>query len=199
MTKRSIVQSVVLLACALVIGALLAGYAVAAPRQATARGRAAAAPPPPPDLKTLAADVERLKTLVPSNSHIMMDVQWHWTNLWFAGQAKNWPLAAYQFNETRGHIQWLTRKSPIIRSSGPNREDVDIEGIFGGIDTSSLMDVKTAIDMKDSAKFATAYRTMLESCYSCHKAVGRPYIRPMIPKVQAQSLLNMDPNADWPK
>ena len=61
------------------------------------------------------------------------------------------------------------------------------------------MDVKTAIDMKDSAKFATAYRTMLESCYSCHKAVGRPYIRPMIPKVQAQSLLNMDPNADWPK
>ena len=53
--------------------------------------------------------------------------------------------------------------------------------------------------MKDSVKFAAAYRTMLESCYSCHKAVGRPYIRPMIPTMQVQSMLNMDPNADWPK
>jgi hypothetical protein len=203
MMKRTFVQSGIVLACGIAIGAILAtaaGSSAAAQGQAPApAGRAAAAPPPPPDMKTLAADVERLKALVPSNSHIMMDVQWHWTNLWFAGQAKNWSLAAYQFNEARGHIQWLIKKSPIIRSSGPNREDVDIEGIFGGIDTSSLMDVKTAIDMKDSAKFATAYRTMLESCYSCHKAVGRPYMRPMIPKTQVQAILNMDPNADWPK
>ena len=129
----------------------------------------------------------------------MMDVQWHWTNLWFAAQAKNWPLATYQFNEARGHMQWLIKKSPMIRSSGPDREQVDIEGIFGGIDTGSLADVKAAIDAKDVAKFAQTYRTMLENCYSCHKAVGRPYIRPMIPKTQAQSMMNVDPTADWPK
>jgi cytochrome c553 len=183
---------IVVLVFGLAVGAVVRG-------QAPAPAGRGAAPPPPPDLKTLQADVERLKALVPSNSHIMMDVQWHWTNLWFAGQAKNWPLALYQFNEARGHVQWLIKKSPIIRSSGPDREDIDIEGIFGGIDTSSLADVKTAIDMKDGVKFAAAYRTMLESCYSCHKAVGRPYIKPMIPKVQAQSIMNMDPNADWPK
>jgi hypothetical protein len=84
----------------------------------------------------------------------MMDVQWHWTNLWFAGQAKNWPLAQYYFNETRGHIQWLIKKSPTMRSSGPDKEEVNIEGDFGGIDTSSLADVKTAIEKKDSAQFA---------------------------------------------
>jgi hypothetical protein len=33
------------------------------------------------DVESLAADVARPKALVPSNSHIMMDVQWHWTNL----------------------------------------------------------------------------------------------------------------------
>jgi cytochrome c553 len=192
MTKRFILQVIVVLVFGLAVGAVVRGQAPAP------AGRGAAAPPPP-DLKTLQADVERLKALVPSNSHIMMDVQWHWTNLWFAGQAKNWPLALYQFNEARGHIQWLIKKSPIIRSSGPDREDVDIEGIFGGVDTSSLADVKTAIDMKDGVKFAAAYRTMLESCYSCHKSVGRPYIKPMIPKAQAQSIMNMDPNADWPK
>jgi hypothetical protein len=30
-------------------------------------------------------------------------------------------------------------------------------------------------------------------------AVGRPYIKPMVPKAQAQSIMNVDPNADWPK
>jgi hypothetical protein len=151
-----------------------------------------------PTMESLPREVAQLKALVPSNSHIMMDVQWHWTNLWFAGQAKNWPLAQYYFNESRNHIQWLIKKSPTIRSSGPDREDVDIEGIFGGIDTSSLADVKTAIEQKNGVKFAAAYKTMLESCYSCHKSVGRPYLRPMIPKASMQAILNMDPNASWP-
>jgi len=115
------------------------------------------------------------------------------------GQAKNWPLAQYYFNETRGHIQWLIKKSPTMRSSGPDKEEVNIEGIFGGIDTSSLADVKTAIEKKDSAQFAATYKVMLESCYSCHKSVGRPYLKPMIPKASMQAILNMDPNATWPQ
>jgi hypothetical protein len=41
--------------------------------------------------------------------------------------------------------------------------------------------VKGAIEKKDSARFVATYKTMTESCYSCHKAVGRPYLRPMIP------------------
>ncbi len=170
-----------------------------APAPAQAAAPQAPRPAPLPTMDSLPAEVAHLKELVPSNSHIMMDVQWHWTNLWFAGQAKNWPLAQYYFNETRGHIQWLIKKSPTMRSSGPDREEVNIEGIFGGIDTSSLADVKAAIEAKDSAKFAATYKTMLESCYSCHKSVGRPYLKPMIPKVQAQSILNMDPNANWPQ
>jgi hypothetical protein len=40
---------------------------------------------------------------------------------------------------------------------------------------------------------------MLESSYSCHKSVGRPYLRPMIPTEQVQAALNMDPNAKWPQ
>ena len=90
----------------------------------------------------------------------MMDVQWHWTNLWFAAQAKNWPLAQYYFNETRGHIQWFVKKSPTMRSAGPEREEVNIEGIFDGIDTSSLTDVKNAIAKKDPVQFANTYKIM---------------------------------------
>ena len=152
-----------------------------------------------PTMESLPEEVARLNALVPSNSHFMMDVQWHWTNLWFAGKAKNWPLAQYYFNESRGHIQWFVKKSPTLKSAGPEKEEVNIAGIFEGIDTSSLAAVKMAIANKDSAQFEATYKTMLESCYSCHKSAGRPYLRPQIPTAPMQSIINYDPNATWPK
>jgi hypothetical protein len=152
---------------------------------------------PLPTMESLPAEVAQLRALVPSNSHIMMDVQFHWTNLWFAGRKRNWPLALYFFNESRGHIQWLIRKSPTVR--GPDGKDVDIKGIFDGIDTSSLAAVKTAIEKQDSTQFVATYKTMLESCYACHKSAGRPYLRPMIPQTQVMPILNFDTTASWPE
>ena len=67
--------------------------------------------------------------------------------------ARFWPLAQFYFNETRSHIQWFIKKSP-VRSQGPEREEVNIEGIFEGIDTSSLADVKAAIEKKDSVRIS---------------------------------------------
>ena len=96
-------------------GRLIPKVSAQQPPAAQAQGRRG--PPPLPTLESLPAEVAQLKALVPSNSHIMMDVQFHWTNLWWAGRKKNWPLALYFFNESRGHIQWLIRKSPMIRNN----------------------------------------------------------------------------------
>jgi hypothetical protein len=173
-------------------------HSALAPALSAQQAAPKAAPPPLPSMESLPMEVAQLKALVPSNSHIMMDVQWHWTNLWFAGRKRNWPLALYYFNETRGHIQWLIKKSPIMRNTTEGK-DVDIASIFDAVDTSSLAAVKTAITAKDSVQFASSYKTMLESCYACHKSVGRPYIRPMIPLTQVQAMVNMDPAATWPE
>ena len=151
-----------------------------------------------PTMEQLPQEVATLRQLIPTNSTIMMDVQWHWTNLWWAGRRRNWPLAQYYFNEARGHIQQLVRKNPTIRNQETGM-DVELQGIFDGIDTSSLAMVKDAIAKKDSIAFANDYKLMLESCYSCHKSVGRLYIRPQIPTAQVQALVNMDPNATWPQ
>ena len=67
-----------------------------------------------PTMAELPQEVATLRQLIPTNSTIMMDVQWHWTNLWWAGKRRNWPLAQYYFNEARGHIQQLVRKNPTI-------------------------------------------------------------------------------------
>ena len=196
MSKAS-VSGFLLIACGVVLGIAIDRGVIPAvsAQQREAGGRRG---PALPTMEQLPQEVATLKALVPSNSHIMMDVQWHWTNLWWAGRKKNWPLAQYYFNETRGHIQWLIRKSPVMKSQ-LDQKDVDIAGIFDGVDTSSLAAVKTAIENKDSAQFAASYRTMLESCYACHKSVGRAYLRPMIPTAQTQAILNMDPSATWPQ
>ena len=197
MVKR-LASGVLLVTCGIGLGIAIDRGVIPAVSAQQREGGGRRGPAPLPTMDQLPQEVATLKALVPSNSHIMMDVQWHWTNLWFAGKKKNWPLAQYYFNETRGHIQWLIRKSPIMKSQ-LDQKDVDIAGIFDGVDTSSLAAVKTAIENKDSAQFAASYRTMLESCYACHKSVGRPYLRPMIPTIQTQAILNMDPSATWPE
>jgi len=161
-----------------------------------AEGRRGA--PPTLTAEQLSQEVAMLRQLIPTNSTIMMDVQWHWTNLWWAGKKRNWPLAQYYFNEARGHIQQLVRKNPTIRNQ-IDGTDIALQGIFDGIDTSSLAMVKDAIAKKDAGAFEKNYKVMLESCYSCHKSVGRPYIRPQMPTAQVQALVNMDVDATWPQ
>jgi hypothetical protein len=94
------------------------------------------------------ADLQRLSMLVPSQSHAMIDVGHHWTNLWFAAEQKNWRLAEFYFNEARSHMQWTILIRP-IRKDDQNR-DVDLQAIFDALDVSSFAGVKMAIAQKDS-------------------------------------------------
>jgi hypothetical protein len=157
----------------------------------------AAAEKGPMDPEALTAEVTRLRGVAPSASVAMADVGFHWSNLWFAGKAGNWPLANYYYSEARNHIRWLIRINPMPK--GPTGELVDLQGIFDGLDTSVLKDVKDVIDKKDGARFEAVYRQALEGCYSCHKSVGRPYLRPQIPATVPQPIVNLDPTASWPK
>jgi hypothetical protein len=143
------------------------------------------------------ADVQHLKDITPPMSHPMVDVGFNATNLYFAGQKKNWPLANYYLGETRNRIRWET-----ILNSGPKGTDgnpLDMKSTFDGIDNGSLTQLKNAIAAKDSKQFDESYKHLLEDCYSCHKAANRPYLRPQIPTAAAQTIINADPNATWPR
>jgi len=186
-----------LLACAAILGGLVVSQVNRRSTPAEPSAVAVEVAEPEPDLAALDAEVTRLKGVAPSASVAMADVGFHFSNLWFAAQEQNWPLATYYFNESRNHIRWLVRITPMPK--GPTGELVDLQGIFDGIDTSVLKDLRDTLDSKDSARFASAYRQTLEACYSCHKAVGRPYLRLMIPTTPPQSIINLDPAATWPR
>lgn len=145
------------------------------------------------DLAALSSDVAKLKAIVPSNSHIMEDVSFHYSNLWFAGQKQNWPLAMFYFNETRNHIKWLVTKSPTTKT--PAGEVVNLQGIFDGLDTSSLAMLKKSIEDKSEGEFTANYKLMLDGCYKCHQSAGRPYLHPVVPTVPPQSIISYTPDA----
>jgi hypothetical protein len=160
------------------------------------RAAGPAAPPKPMTPAEMQTAIERLNRLVPSYSHPMQDVAFNWTMLWFAAQKKNWPLARYFYNEARSHIQWAVRINPNDKVNG---EIVDLQSIYDAIDTSSMAMVKDSIDTMNYTTFVPNYKTMLESCYSCHKAAGKPMLKPQIPTAMPLTIINLDPNATWPE
>jgi hypothetical protein len=200
MTSKAWFRSAALIVCGILIGGVLDRmwqYGII-PAASAQEGRAGgtAAPPKPMTPAEMQEEIERLKTLVPSYSHPMQDVAINWASLWFAAQRKNWPLARYFYNEARSHIAWTVRINPNDKVNG---EIVDLKSIYDAIDTSSLMMVRDAIEKQNSTQFVAAYKTMLESCYSCHKSAGKPMIRPQIPTASALTIVNLDPAATWPQ
>lgn len=156
-----------------------------------------AAESPDVDVSKLQAEVERLKGIVPDQAHAMQDVDYHFTNLWFAASQSNWPLAQFYFNETRSHLRWAVRIIPVRKDNAG--QEIKLQDILQAVENSPLKQVEEAIKAKDREKFVAAYEFTLTTCYSCHKAADKPYLRPRIPEQPASAIINFDPNAAWPK
>ena len=72
------------------------------------------------ELQALRAQVDELSKLaVRTQSHIMIDVEYQFANLWFAGRNEQWELAAFYLRETDSHLRWTVRVRPVrsIRGS----------------------------------------------------------------------------------
>src|SRR5882724_10208644 len=135
--------------------------------------------------------------LLPDQSHAKVDVGYHFANLWFAAEKRNWPLAKYYLEETRSHLNWAVRIRPVRTTKAGG--EVDLKGILQAIDNSLLTEIDGAITNKDEAKFKAAYRQTLEGCYACHNACEKPFLRPQVPSAPSVTILNFDPNATWPE
>jgi hypothetical protein len=146
---------------------------------------------PADELAPLKAELARLKGLAPDQAHAMADVGYHFGQLWFAGQAENWPLAQFYSDETRSHLRWAVRIIP-VRKDAEGRE-IDLAGILAGLETSTLKELAEAIKAKDKGRFSTAYTAQIAACMACHKASNKPYLRLRIPEKPEGSLMEFRP------
>lgn len=145
---------------------------------------------------SLAAEIAEIKGKLPSQSHTMQDVSYHFANLWFAGQNENWDLAEFYWDETRSHLRWAVRVIPVRKDNAGN--DVNLGEILQGFENGPLNQLHLAIASHDTAAFDKAYRFSIETCYGCHKASDKPYLRLQIPAAPESPLINFDPQATWP-
>jgi hypothetical protein len=142
------------------------------------------------EVARLKDEIERLKALLPDQSHVMKDVAYHFSNLWFAGQAQNWPLAGFYLSETRSHLRWAVRVRPVRRTT---TGELDLRSILDGLDRSLLATLQKTIEGRDTAAFAKAYRDMVSGCYSCHQASEKPYLRPRVPGAPEGRMIEFTP------
>jgi hypothetical protein len=146
------------------------------------------------DVAALKAEIEALRRLVPSQSHAMADVDYHFSNLWFAAQSANWSLAVFYLNETRSHLGWAVRIRPVRKlSSG---QELDLRPILQGVEDAGLAELKTAIDGGNGKAFDAAYRKTMTECFACHQASEKPYLRPHVPEAPATRMIDLRPNTD---
>src|SRR5438477_2066573 len=164
--------------------------------QSVAQPQPASAPVKPVDptneLAALRAEIEQLKAKVPDQSHAMKDVGYHFANLWFAGQRKNWPLAKFYLDETRSHLKWAVRIIPIRKTKAG---DLDLKGILAAVDSTLLSQIQQAIEAKEQRTFTNVYSQAIVGCYSCHQAAEKPFLRLQIPSRPEVSIINFDPDA----
>jgi len=144
-----------------------------------------------PEVAALKADIERLKGMVPDQSHAMKDVAYHFANLWFAAQHKNWPLAEFYWAETRSHLRWAVRIIPVRKD--PQGKDIRLAEILDPIEKTALEEVHKTIREKNGEQFPEAYKQMLASCYACHVAAGKPFLRLQIPQQPEVPIIRFEP------
>jgi hypothetical protein len=141
-------------------------------------------------IQKLEAEIKELRGQLPSQSHTMADVAYHFSNLWFAGQARNWPLAQFYLDETRSHLRWAVRVRPIRPlSTGAKFHLADM---LAGIEKGPLAALHDSIEAEDASQFSTTYMQMLASCYACHVAAEKPYLRLHVPEHPRETMIEFD-------
>lgn len=143
------------------------------------------------DVVALKAEIERMRGLLPDQAHAMKDVGYHFSNLWFAGQSRNWALAEFYLGETRSHLRWAVRIIPVRKI--PQGQELRLEDLLALFEKTTLKQLQEVVAAKKAESFESSYRQMLSSCYSCHVAAGKPYLRLKVPERPETTIIDFAP------
>jgi len=115
----------------------------------------------------------------PGLGEIMTLQQLRHIKLWFAGRARNWPLADYELGELNEGFE-------------------DVSKLLGGdiIEKNvgaTMKDLQKIVDDKNAAGFTAAYDRLSAGCNSCHRTLDHAFIAIQRPTVLPYSDQNFAP------
>jgi cytochrome c553 len=156
----------------------------------TSTGARAAEEAEEPTVESLKAEVDYLRSAMPGQAFAMTQVAYNFSNLWFAVQAENWPLAQFYLNETRVRLRWAMRITPVRKVAGA---DLELTPIATALENTQLAALTEALTAKDQQAFRSGYEATLAACSSCHATVEKPFLKLQIPTEPAEPLINFAP------
>jgi hypothetical protein len=106
---------------------------------------------------------------VPRLGDIMNLVQVQHAKLWFAGQAQNWELAAYELRQLKASLA-----DAVVFYSG-----IPISNVTTLV--TSIQSISDAVEAKDGKRFAKAVGELTDGCNACHSSMQRSFVAIRIP------------------
>ncbi len=89
--------------------------------------------------------------------------------LGLAGQAGNWPLAAYALVE-------LEQGFKSVGETWPTWRRLSLPDMIDNLIPPAAKSLDQAIKARDPARFTAAFQELTDACNSCHTAVRHPFI-----------------------
>src|SRR5262245_30139882 len=121
-------------------------------------------------LLALAAACRRapqVEPYTPGLGEIMTLQQMRHVKLWFAGEAGNWELAAYEVKELGEGFDDIVKFHPTHEDSPVAPKDAIPRMVNG-----PLSDLRGAVEKKDPKAFEQSYDAFTAACNNCHQATN---------------------------
>jgi hypothetical protein len=71
--------------------------------------------------------------------------------------------------------------------------ELRVGDMLTAIEQGTFKELADAVHAKVQPRFITAYKQQLASCYVCHVAAEKPYLRLHLPERPAEAMLEFDP------
>lgn len=102
---------------------------------------------------------------VPGLGEFMTAIQMRHSKLWFAGQAQNWNLAAYEIDEIKEGFEDIIKFHPMHEGS-----PIPIKEILPKLTNGPLTSLQAAVSAENTVGFVDAFNSLTAACNACHRA-----------------------------
>lgn len=134
------------------------------------------------EIAALKKEIAELKKSAyhPELGEQMLTIQIRHARLWFAGQAQNWTLAAFELQEIKEAFEAVVEQNPDHAIFQPQR----LADILPAMTKMPIAALRDAIDHGSKTEFERAYDGLSAACTGCHRAAGNDFLiiqRPTTP------------------
>jgi hypothetical protein len=142
----------------------------------------AAAPGASDEIAALKKEIAALKKSEyhPELGDQMLGLQIRHARLWFAGQAQNWTLAAFEVQEIKEAFDGVVEHNGDHATFQPQR----LADVLQEMTKAPIRALRDAIDHGSKAEFGKAFDELSAGCTACHRAAGNDFLvieRPKTP------------------